>query len=205
LSNSVTISSVANATSLEETTRPEWQQARRARIVRAALELLEDRDYEMILVRDVAERSGFALSTVYRYFDSKEQLYAAVQVEWARSLQRNLERRILTGEPRDRFNELVRRVVLAFERRPQFLRLGTLLENSNDAKTVALSREMAERNYASFLEALSTLSEDVALQIVFIMTSVLDRLLHRYERGAATIEEVLDAAEETIDFLFRGI
>ncbi len=196
---------VATTTSLEQPGLRTWQQARRDQIVRAALELLEDGEYETIQIRHVAERSGFALSTLYRYFDSKEQLYAAVQVEWARSLQRNLRRKPLRGEPRDRLMQLVRRVVLAFERRPQFLRLRTVLENSDDAVALALAQEVAERNYVSFLEALPNLPEDVALQIVFIVTSVLDRLLHRYARGTASIGEVLRAAEDTVDFVCRGI
>ena len=196
---------VATTTSLEQPGLRTWQQARRDQIVRAALELLEDGEYETIQIRHVAERSGFALSTLYRYFDSKEQLYAAVQVEWARSLQGNLRRKPLRGEPRDRLMQLVRRVVLAFERRPQFLRLRTVLENSDDAVALALAQEVAERNYVSFLEALPNLPEDVALQIVFIVTSVLDRLLHRYARGTASIGEVLRAAEDTVDFVCRGI
>ncbi|MGO8861491.1 MAG: TetR/AcrR family transcriptional regulator [Acidimicrobiales bacterium] len=196
---------MATTTSLEQPGLRTWQQARRDQIVRAALELLEDGEYETIQIRHVAERSGFALSTLYRYFDSKEQLYAAVQVEWARSLQRNLRRKPLRGEPRDRLMQLVRRVVLAFERRPQFLRLRTVLENSDDAVALALAQEVAERNYVSFLEALPNLPEDVALQIVFIVTSVLDRLLHRYARGTASIGEVLRAAEDTVDFVCRGI
>ncbi len=196
---------VATTTSLEQPGLRTWQQARRDQIVRAAHELLEDGEYETIQIRHVAERSGFALSTLYRYFDSKEQLYAAVQVEWARSLQRNLRRKPLRGEPRDRLMQLVRRVVLAFERRPQFLRLRTVLENSDDAVALALAQEVAERNYVSFLEALPNLPEDVALQIVFIVTSVLDRLLHRYARGTASIGEVLRAAEDTVDFVCRGI
>jgi TetR/AcrR family transcriptional regulator, cholesterol catabolism regulator len=200
-----TMARVTSATSLEQPELRTWQQARRDRIVRAALELLEDGDYETILIRHVAERSGFALSTLYRYFESKEQLYAAVQVEWARSLQGNLQRKPLRGEPRDRLQQLVRRVVQAFERRPQFLRLGTVLENSDDPYALALTKEVAERNYASFVEALPNLPEEVAIQVVFIVTSVLDRLLHRYARGTATVEEVLRSMEETVDFVFRGI
>ena len=37
-------------------------------------------------MRDVAQEAGVALATVYRYFTSKEHLYAAALLEWADEL-----------------------------------------------------------------------------------------------------------------------
>ena len=37
-------------------------------------------------MKDVAERSGVALGTIYRYFSSKDHVAAAALLEWARSL-----------------------------------------------------------------------------------------------------------------------
>ena len=62
---------------------PAHLRERRERIIRAAMELLEDAEYEKVQMRDVADRAGVALGTVYRYFTSKEHLYAAVLVEWS--------------------------------------------------------------------------------------------------------------------------
>src|SRR3954470_4765519 len=63
---------------------PRGQQARRDRIVRAALALLEHGgEYDSIQMRDVAGEAGVALATVYRYFTSKEHLYAAALLDWA--------------------------------------------------------------------------------------------------------------------------
>ena len=58
-------------------TLPTTQRARRERIVAAAVELLDHAEYDDVQMRDVAERAGVALATVYRYFSSKEHLYAA--------------------------------------------------------------------------------------------------------------------------------
>jgi hypothetical protein len=66
------------------------QFARRERIVRVALKLLVNGDYEKIQMKDVAEGSDVALGTVYRYFTSKEHLFAAVQLEWVKSLHRQI-------------------------------------------------------------------------------------------------------------------
>ncbi len=56
---------------------PRGQQERRQRIIKAAITLLETGEYDAIQMRDVAERAGVALATIYRYFTSKEHLYAA--------------------------------------------------------------------------------------------------------------------------------
>ena len=62
---------------------PRGQQERRDRIVRAAITLLEHGEYDAIQMRDVAQEAAVALATVYRYFTSKEHLYAAALLEWA--------------------------------------------------------------------------------------------------------------------------
>jgi AcrR family transcriptional regulator len=187
-----------------ESEMPAWQRERRQRIVRAALELLQHGEYDKIQVRDVAERSGFALGTIYRYFNSKEHLYAAVLVEWANSLAGNLRRQPLRGAPPDRLKQLIRRVVRAFERRPQFLRLEIVLENSTDEDALGVFHDVAARNYSSFAAALPNLPDDVAARIIFVVTSVLSRLLHQYALGRASIEYVLSTAEGTVDLIFSA-
>src|SRR5919108_352324 len=62
---------------------PPSQRARRDRIVVAATELLAEVGYEAVQMRDVAERADVALGTLYRYFSSKEHLYAAALVAWS--------------------------------------------------------------------------------------------------------------------------
>ena len=63
------------------------QVARRERIIRAATELLEEREYERIQIRHVADAASVALGTLYRYFPSKEQLYAEVLLTWSESFE----------------------------------------------------------------------------------------------------------------------
>src|SRR5262249_62140274 len=62
---------------------PPGQQERRRRIVQAAIDLLEQGEYEAIQMRDVAQAAGVALATIYRYFTSKEHLYPPALLEWA--------------------------------------------------------------------------------------------------------------------------
>ncbi|WP_432034749.1 TetR/AcrR family transcriptional regulator [Streptomyces cucumeris] len=61
---------------------------RRRQILDATAALLLDDGYETLTVSKVAARAGVAKGTVYLYFDSKQQLLAALQAEmWDRMLQ----------------------------------------------------------------------------------------------------------------------
>jgi len=65
----------------------------RAKIIEAVIELIADVGAEAVQMRDVAKRSGVALATVYRYFNSKDYLLAAALEDW----QKRLTRRILAS------------------------------------------------------------------------------------------------------------
>ena len=124
------MTAVASATTGSEARTPS-QHARRARIVAAATDLLEDREYERIQIRDVAEEAGVALGTLYRYFPSKEQLFANVLLDWSASYEAAVgRRRESTGSDADRLKFALRRSVRAFEKRPNFFRLIAVLELS---------------------------------------------------------------------------
>ena len=53
-------------------------------------------------VSEVARESGVALGTLYRYFASKDHLFAAVFVEWQGALKVKLEKGAPRGEYRCR-------------------------------------------------------------------------------------------------------
>ena len=74
--------------------------ARRRRIVAAALRALDEQDYERIQMRDVATAAGIALGTLYRHFSSKEHLYATVLLEWAGGAQGLLHCSVTADTPR---------------------------------------------------------------------------------------------------------
>src|ERR1700723_596031 len=58
------------------------QQARRQRVIDAAMALGLDGGYDAVQMRDVAARADVAMGTVYRYFTSKDHLLAATLVHW---------------------------------------------------------------------------------------------------------------------------
>ena len=58
--------------------QPEQVEARRASLLQACRELLQDRDPLELRVRALAERAGMSGSGVYRYFDNMEAILLAV-------------------------------------------------------------------------------------------------------------------------------
>ena len=66
------------------------QQARRQRVIDAAMSLALDGGYEAVQMRDVAARADVAMGTVYRYFTSKDHLLAAALVHWVEQLDSRL-------------------------------------------------------------------------------------------------------------------
>lgn len=66
------------------------QLVRRAKVLEAVIDLIADVGAEAVQMRDVAQRSGVALATVYRYFSSKDHLLAAALEEWQKRLTRRI-------------------------------------------------------------------------------------------------------------------
>ena len=71
---------------------------RRARLLESAQKLASEGGYVAVTIRDVAERAGVGIATVYRYFASKDHLIAEVNGERSRQLIEALQRNPPKGE-----------------------------------------------------------------------------------------------------------
>src|SRR5690606_25936769 len=56
------------------------QLGRRSRLADTVIEMLHEMEPDRIQMREVSERSGVALGTLYRYFPAKQQLLAAAML-----------------------------------------------------------------------------------------------------------------------------
>jgi AcrR family transcriptional regulator len=174
------------------------QFARRERIVKVALNLLVNGDYEKIQMKDVAEASDVALGTVYRYFTSKEHLFAAVQIEWVKSLHRQILRRPPTGQSNlERLSQVLRKTVRAFQLQPQFYRVLLVLEVAKDPFAKELFEVMTRETGATYREALCDVDPKTASVLLGVVLAVLGAELRSWVLGRQSIDEVnqnLDAA-----------
>ena len=174
------------------------QFARRERIVKVALNLLVNGDYEKIQMKDVAEASDVALGTVYRYFTSKEHLFAAVQIEWVKSLHRQILKRPPKGESNlERLAQVLHMSVRAFQLQPQFYRVLLVLEVAKDPFAKELFEVMSRETEATYRESLSGVDETTASDLLRVVLAVLGAELRSWVLGRQSIDEVkqnLDAA-----------
>jgi TetR/AcrR family transcriptional regulator, cholesterol catabolism regulator len=187
---------------LPETLIPS-QRARRERIITAALRLLEHGEYDKIQMRDIAEEADVALGTVYRYFTSKEHLFAAVLVVWSDSLRGRVQRRPLAGAtPAERLKDLMGRVLNAFDRYPQFLRLITVLENTPDPYARDFHGQFSSHTETTFLQPLDSLDPEDARAVIDVVKAVLWSLLRRWSHGQMTMREARRRMARSIDLIF---
>jgi TetR/AcrR family transcriptional regulator, cholesterol catabolism regulator len=77
---------VGSRTLLIPTVLSDEQAGRRDLVVRAATELAEAGGYDAVVMKAVADRSGVALATIYRWFASKDHLLTEVLLVWGASL-----------------------------------------------------------------------------------------------------------------------
>jgi len=185
---------------------PVHQRRRRERIVRAALEMLEEgAEYEQIQMRDIAERAGVALGTLYRYFTSKEHLYAAVLLEWANAFSLRSQRQDAAADTDEaRLRLRLHRVIRAFEKYPQFLRAEIQLESSNDDNARALFQAFADRHQSAMVAALRDARPDDAAAIVETTTTVMAMRLRHWALGRASMKDVHAAVDRTVDLIFSN-
>ena len=177
---------------------PAWQLVRRQRIVEAALAALAEQDYEQIQIRDVALSAEVALGTLYRYFSSKEHLYAAVLQEWAafgRRSRRN--QRTVEGRVRTRVHAVIR----AFERQPQFFKVHVLLQASSDPNAKALLVEFHSSAQASLAREFDILGPTEARDAAVILWSIINTMVTQAIYRDGTMAEVHRIADRFIDLL----
>ena len=179
------------------------QRARRDRIVAAALRLLERGEYEKIQMRDIAEEADVALGTVYRYFASKEHLFAAVLVVWSDSLHQRVQRRPLTGgTPLRMLDDLMGRVLNAFDRLPQFLRVIIVLDNTPDRYARELHEQFSVHTESTFLVPLEALAPDDAADVIDVVKAVLWAGLRAWSHDIITITEARRRITRAIELIF---
>ncbi|MGA6970354.1 MAG: TetR/AcrR family transcriptional regulator [Candidatus Binatus sp.] len=121
----------------------------RERILQSAAELFAEREFELVLIDEVAAHAGVGKGSVYRQFRSKEELYAAAVISGFVQLQQEI-RTALAGctSMREQIATIVRHALKFFWSRRQFFAL------LRDPKALPPSQERqyrAERNELSRL------------------------------------------------------
>jgi TetR/AcrR family transcriptional regulator, cholesterol catabolism regulator len=181
------------------------QQARREQILEAATRLLHDCEYEQIQVRTVAEHAGVALGTLYRYFPSKEVLYAHVLLAWSETFEQRV--RVRNRDARDdaeRLRTLLRGAVRAYERAPNFFRLLTVLEVTPDPAVQDVFARFSDAFVTGLRDELHDTHEEDAAAISFVTGAALFTALRGWAQRGRSIHTAYERVDAAVDLIFGG-
>lgn len=178
------------------------QFARRERIVQAGQALLEDRALDQIQVRDVAERADVALSTVYRYFASKEHLFAAVFLAWHSTMRSSAP--VPADDPQEAaawLDRITHLAIRSYELHPNFYAVLVMVSRSTDPHVRAIARLTSLDSERIFAEPLQGLDPDDRAAIINVIGSTLHVSLGSWLAGATTIDDVYATMRRVIRLL----
>jgi len=177
------------------------QLVRRAQLLEAVIDLVREVGPGALQMRDVAERAGIALGTVYRYFSSKDHLLAAALCEW----QERLARRVLTpraaeeteasGDLNERVLSYVRKEVRGFARNPKIAELMVQVHVSSDPYAREALVRMAAINDEVMAKLLAGVPPERAQTIKYVLGAVLMNNLVYWVTGRETLAELTDQVE----------
>jgi AcrR family transcriptional regulator len=175
------------------------QEARRARILAAVLELASEGGYEAIQLRGVSERTGIGLDTIYRYFESRTRLISAALTNWGdREFYEPYEAWAEGETPAERLLSICRHVWEVWERNPNMLEtfVRTALDEGDipgGLRARALGDLMPRTAHA--LEGVDpAYREDVLMMVEHATHSCMTNVV----RGLLRVDEVYPLVERTV-------
>ena len=152
------------------------QQRRRDLILDTAVSLVEERGPDGFQVREVVERTGIALGTIYRYFPSKDYLIAEALDRATSDLRERLAAATRDGrntDPAARVAVLLRIVAESIERRPGNARASLQLMLSADPIAEVAQHDFRDAFGAALEVALADVEPSLATDLTVVASSLL--------------------------------
>ncbi|HEU4430525.1 MAG TPA: TetR family transcriptional regulator [Myxococcota bacterium] len=193
------------------------QLGRVRRIVDAAIALAESGGFEGVRLRDVADASGVALGTLYKYFRSKEDvLLFAVNEDSAQLLRVVAERPPRSPRAEERLVELFARATRGLTRRPNFARAALRAVAASDASSAVQQAAFHLRMTRMVVAALRDEAPDVATplsepsgtererRIALVLQNVWFASLVGWSSGLHPIGTVTQRVREAVELVLHG-
>jgi AcrR family transcriptional regulator len=182
------------------------QRARRERLTAAVIAIVSETGPENLQMREVAERSGVALGTAYRYFASKEHLLAAAWADWHGRLTEKVMADLARPDRRqitERVLDFALRQMRAFQHNPNFARLAVQIEASPDPYASETLVQIGEENQRVMEALMAGLPPEIARPARIAISSTLGAGLIAWTTGRATIMETLRNLEDVVRLVLR--
>jgi AcrR family transcriptional regulator len=162
--------------------RERERDARRRVILDAAKAVFDERGFLNATMEEIAERSELAVGTLYRYFQSKEELYVSLLFEAMEMFRQGIEDARGSGEPPNEQLRAVWRFFYAFYReQPEYYRALMFLRNEGlrDVISAEVIQEINQRAGENFR------------RVAEIVQSGVDAGLYRADLDARGVVDVL--------------
>jgi TetR/AcrR family transcriptional regulator, cholesterol catabolism regulator len=177
------------------------QLARRQRLVDAVVELIGEGRDEDVQMKEISERAGVALGTVYRYFSSKDHLLAAALVQWAGGLAASQRPDSGGGDPAEQLRTVLHQALRAYRRQPDFARILVAVSNSSDPYASACFQQLGAVVFPALTRTLDGVEADRTQGVLRVVGAVWYHGLSEWVKGRMTIEEVGALLDSTCTLL----
>jgi AcrR family transcriptional regulator len=186
------------------------QLQRRQALLTAVMELAAERGIDNVQMKLVAERSGVALGTTYRYFASKEHLLASALVEWQARLTDRLsaEPARLVGDDQrvDRVVDFLHRGMRGFQRYPSYADLMVYVAGSRDPYASEAMHAMSIRTNRVLRLYLGPEPNQGAFETLsFVIGSVWLNAIITWRAGRDSLEDAYSKIENGVRLACAGL
>ena len=177
------------------------QLVRRAQLIEAVIDLVREVGPGVIQMRDVAERSGIALGTVYRYFSSKEHLLAVALCDWQERLTRRMlmpragDEAEISEDLTERVLSFIRKEIRGFARNPRIAELMVQVTLSSDPYARDAIARMGVSNGQVMDKLLEGVAPERAEPIKIALGAVLMNGLTYWVTGRITVADLTHQVE----------
>jgi AcrR family transcriptional regulator len=188
----------------------------RQEILAAALDLFSQKGYHNVSMQEIAEKSEFAIGTLYKFFQNKEELYKALVLELCDEFEDSIMRAIeQPQEEAEKLRSYVRAKTEVFRRNLPFIRL--YLAESRGASfnlKAGLDDEIRQRYYISVESIAAIFASGIKNQrfkkiadpyyLAVALSSVIDAFLLLW-LDAPERHPYPEDPDAILDIFFRGL
>jgi len=181
------------------------QLIRRQRLVTTVIELISAGDAlapEDIQMKEIADRSGVALGTVYRYFSSKDHLLAAALLQWASALEDRTKKRAATGlGSAERLAAVLHLAVNSYARQPMFAKVLVLVANSADPNASRCYAQMGPVVYPALELAMFKIDPEKRSKVLDVIGAVWYHCMVEWVNNRMTLERLTELLDTSCELL----
>lgn len=179
------------------------QRQRYDRVIAATIHLADEGGFDGVQMRSVSERSDVALGTVYKYFQSRDNLVYRAAVMWSRGVVERAyqDEASPTG---DNFEADVLHLLRLHAEQPRLLDAFIRSSLTRDPEAMQARRATRWGWWLSPRPDFGILGAHLAPIAPQILDDVFFAAAVRWAFGDSTIEEVIERVRETLQALLRA-